>query len=154
MVFGSSMTATSFHPKPARQTWRQYDTIRCVELTPSPASGNQCRDNQGETAMARKSDDIVGLRLRMPAELHRLLVEAAERNNRSLNSEILWCVAQQLGGDAPQLVEDAAAEHRRAIHNVFRTLIPDQEKAAQAIARFEERQKPPTPLRRRKLTGS
>jgi Arc-like DNA binding domain len=87
--------------------------------------------------MARKSE-VVGLRLRMPAGVHRLLVASAQRNNRSLNSEILWGLAQYLGGDAQKQVEHMAVEQRRQIHNVLRALIADPEKAAQAIANFDK----------------
>jgi hypothetical protein len=40
--------------------------------------------------MARKAGDIISTRLRLPAELHRMLVVSAKGNNRSLNSEVLW----------------------------------------------------------------
>jgi hypothetical protein len=86
----------------------------------------------------RKSEEIVSTRLRLPAGLHRLLTASAKRNNRSLNSEVLWCVAQQLGGDAHKLVEQMAVEQRRAMHIVLQALIKDPQRAAQAIANFEK----------------
>jgi len=88
--------------------------------------------------MARKSE-VVGLRLRMPAGLHRMLVASAKSNNRSLNSEILWSLAQYLGGEAPKFVEHMAAEQTRILHNVLRKLIADPEQAARAIANFEKK---------------
>ena len=87
--------------------------------------------------MAKKSD-VVGLRLRMPAGVHRLLTASAKRNNRSLNSEILWGLAQYLGGDAQKHVEHMAVQQRETIHNVLRALIADPEKAARAIASFDK----------------
>jgi len=87
--------------------------------------------------MAKKSD-VVGLRLRMPAGVHRLLAASAKRNNRSLNSEILWGLAQYLGGDAQKHVEHMAVQQRETIHNVLRALIADPEKAARAIANFDK----------------
>lgn len=88
--------------------------------------------------MAKKPDDIISTRLRMPTGIHRLLTTAAKRNNRSINSEILWCIAQQLGGDAPKLVENMSVEQRRIMHNVLQALISDPDKAAQAIANFDK----------------
>ncbi|MGA7025739.1 MAG: Arc family DNA-binding protein [Pseudolabrys sp.] len=87
--------------------------------------------------MVRKAD-VVGLRLRMPAGLHRLLAASAKSNNRSLNSEILWSLAQYLGGDAPKFVEHMAVEQRRQLHNVLRKLISDPERAERSIASFEK----------------
>jgi Arc-like DNA binding domain len=87
--------------------------------------------------MARKSE-VVGLRLRMPAGLHRLLAASAKGNNRSLNSEILWALAQYLGGDAQKHVEHMAAHQREVLHNVLRKLIADPEGAERAIASFEK----------------
>ena len=87
--------------------------------------------------MAKKSE-VVGLRLRMPAGVHRLLAASAKRNNRSLNSEILWGLAQYLGGDAQKHVEHMAVQQRETIHNVLRALIADPEKAARAIANFDK----------------
>ena len=87
--------------------------------------------------MAKKSE-VVGLRLRMPAGVHRLLTASAKRNNRSLNSEILWGLAQYLGGDAQKHVEHMAVHQREVMHNVLRALIADPEKAARAIASFDK----------------
>jgi hypothetical protein len=88
--------------------------------------------------MVRKSE-VVGLRLRMPAGLHRLLAASAKSNNRSLNSEVLWGLAQYLGGNAPKFVEHMAVEQRRQLHNVLRQLIGDPEVAEQAIASFDKK---------------
>lgn len=99
--------------------------------------------------MVQKSDEIVSTRLRLPKGLHRLLTVAAKRNNRSLNSEILWCIAQQLGGDATKFVEHMAVEQRRIMHNVLRTLVADPAQAARAIAEFDKADEPPEPIKRR-----
>ena len=88
--------------------------------------------------MAKKSVEIVSTRLRLPAGLHRMLVATAKRKNRSLNSEILWCIAQQLGGDAPKYVEHMAVQQREMMHNVLRELIANPEEAAKAIASFNK----------------
>lgn len=71
--------------------------------------------------------EIISTRLRFPPGLHRLLVRAAKRNNRSLNSEVLWCIAQQLGGEAHKLVEQMAVEQRRIIKDTLQALIKDLE---------------------------
>jgi Arc-like DNA binding domain len=88
--------------------------------------------------MAKRKDEIVSTRLRLPTGLHRLLTASAKRNNRSLNSEVLWCIAQQLGGEAHKLVEQMAVEQRRAMHRVLQALIKDPQRAAQAIANFDK----------------
>jgi len=83
-----------------------------------------------EGAVARKTaDDIISTRLRLPAGLHRMVAASAKRNNRSMNSEILWGLAQYLGGEAPKFVEHMAAEQRRHMLNVLRALVADPEKA-------------------------
>jgi hypothetical protein len=103
-----------------------------------------------ETQMAKNPDEIVSTRLRLPTGLHELITESAKRNNRSLNSEILWAIAQHLGVDAQRFVDHMAVEQRRIMHNVFRALIEDPEKAAQAIANFEARQQPPKPITKKR----
>jgi len=89
--------------------------------------------------MARKAGDIISTRLRLPAGLHRLLVASAKGNNRSLNSEVLWALAQYLGGDAQKHVEQMRVEQRELIHNVIRKLARDPESAAKWIAGYDKR---------------
>jgi hypothetical protein len=89
--------------------------------------------------MVKKPAEIISTRLRMPTKLHRMLSAAAKRNNRSLNSEILWCIAKELGGDAAKAVEQMSVEQRRIMHDVLRQLITDPEQAAQAIASFDKK---------------
>jgi Arc-like DNA binding domain len=89
--------------------------------------------------MAKKKSEVVGLRLRMPAGVHRLLVKSANSNNRSLNSEILWALAKYLGGDAQMHVEQAEAHRREVLHNVLRALARDPESAARMIANLDKR---------------
>ena len=92
--------------------------------------------------MARKSDDdIISTRLRLPAGLHRMVTATAKRNNRSFNSEILWCIAHQYGGEATKHVAHLAAEQRRVMHNVLRALVADPERAAKIIAGFDKETK-------------
>jgi hypothetical protein len=67
-----------------------------------------------------------------------MLTASAKRNNRSLNSEILWGLAKYLGEDAQKYVEQMAVHQRQVMHNVLRALIADPEKAAQAIASFDK----------------
>jgi hypothetical protein len=89
-------------------------------------------------AMAKKSDEVISTRLRLPAGLHQMIKASAKRNNRSVNSEILWGLAHYLGGEAPKFVEHMAVEQRQTLHNVLRALISDPEAAAKAIERFEK----------------
>ncbi len=84
--------------------------------------------------------DIISTRLRMPVGLHRLIVASAKRNNRSLNSEVLWCMAQQLGGDAHKHVEQMAVEQRRRMQRLVEIVYKDPERAAKALAEIEKRE--------------
>lgn len=87
--------------------------------------------------MARKpkSDtEVVSTRLRMPAGLHRMLTATAERNSRSLNSEILWCIAKQLGDEATKHVEAMSVEQRRSLSKAFETLLSDPERLEKVVA--------------------
>jgi hypothetical protein len=90
-----------------------------------------------EAAMAKKSDTI-GLRLRMPAGIHKLLVASAKRNARSLNHEVLWALAKYLGEDAQKHIEQWEVHRREAMHNVLRALARDPEGAARMIAAFDK----------------
>jgi hypothetical protein len=66
-----------------------------------------------------------------------MISASAKRNNRSINSEILWGLAHYLGGEAPKFVEHMAVEQRRLIHDVLQGLIANPERAAKAIAEVE-----------------
>jgi hypothetical protein len=89
----------------------------------------------------RKSDnEIISTRLRLPAGLHRLIVASAKANDRSLNSEVLWCMAQQLGGDAHKFVEQMAVEQRRRMQRLFELVTKDPERAEKALAEIEKRE--------------
>jgi hypothetical protein len=90
-----------------------------------------------EAAMARKAE-TVGLRLRMPAGVHRLLAASAKRNMRSLNHEVLWALAKYLGEDAQKYVEQMEVHRREVMHNVLRALASDPEAAAKMIAGFDK----------------
>jgi hypothetical protein len=86
----------------------------------------------------KKPSVVVGTMLRLPTGLHQMLKASAKRNNRSLNSEILWGLAHYLGGEAPKFVEHMAAHQRQVLQNVLRALMSDPEAAAKAIAKFEK----------------
>jgi Arc-like DNA binding domain len=88
--------------------------------------------------MPKKSSEVISTRLRLPAGLHQMIKASAKRNNRSVNSEILWGLAHYLGGEAPKYVEHMAAHQRQVLHNVLRALMSDPEAAAKAIAKFEK----------------
>jgi len=75
--------------------------------------------------------DIISTRLRLPAPVHRMLTASAKRNNRSLNSEILWALAQYLGEDAQKHVEHMAVHQREVMAR-------DPEAAARMIAGFDK----------------
>jgi hypothetical protein len=66
-----------------------------------------------EDEMARKATDTVNLRLRMPDALHRELVTAAEKAQRSLNSEILWRVGQTFGEEWQRFIAGQEERQRR-----------------------------------------
>lgn len=89
--------------------------------------------------MARKSDDdVVSTRLRMPAGLHRLLAATAKRNNRSINTEILLCLAKELGAEATKYVEHMASEQRRIMHDALLALLADPKGAAEILAKLDK----------------
>jgi plasmid stability protein len=85
-----------------------------------------------------KKSEVISTRLRLPAGLHQMIKVSAKRNNRSVNSEMLWGLAHYLGGEAPKFVEHMAAHQREVLHNVLRALMSDPEAAAKAIAKFEK----------------
>ena len=72
------------------------------------------------------ADDVIGLRIRLPPGLHQLLQETARRNNRSLNSEMLWRLAHSLSieghNDAPEYVGQMADFQRKAMDTVLANL--------------------------------
>src|SRR5262245_48156260 len=65
--------------------------------------------------MARKPTDTVALQVRLPDGLRRKLAQAADKNARSLNSEIVWRLGQSLGAEGAVLVDHhEVAEKERA----------------------------------------
>ena len=65
--------------------------------------------------MARKPSDTVALQVRLVEGLRRKLAGAAEKNGRSLNSEIVWRLGQSFGPDGAVLSDQhEAAEKERA----------------------------------------
>jgi len=89
--------------------------------------------------MAKKSE-TVGLRLRMPAGVHRLLTASAKRNGRSLNQEVLWALAKYLGEDAEKFVEQTAVEQRHRMQRLLEIVYKDPERAAKALGEIEKRE--------------
>ena len=59
--------------------------------------------------MARKPTDIVALQVRLPDGLRRKLAQAADKNARSLNSEIVWRLGQSLGAEGAGFSEQLDA---------------------------------------------
>jgi hypothetical protein len=54
--------------------------------------------------MARKATDTANLRLRLSEALRKTLASEAEKNNRSLNSEILWRLGQTLSAEWQEFI--------------------------------------------------
>jgi hypothetical protein len=71
--------------------------------------------------------DVVGLRLRLPAELHRLLKETARQNNRSLNTEMIWRLAHSLAveghADAPMYAMDIDELQQAALKQLVASMV-------------------------------
>ena len=59
--------------------------------------------------MARKPTDTVALQVRLPDGLRRKLAQAANKNARSLNSEIVWRLGQSLGAEGAGFFEQHEA---------------------------------------------
>lgn len=66
--------------------------------------------------MARKPDDTINLRVRLPETMRKMLETQAEMNERSLNSEIVYRLGQSLGA------EDLARQHESADQRIRRIL--------------------------------
>jgi Arc-like DNA binding domain len=63
--------------------------------------------------MARRKDtDVVNLRLRLPEALRKQLDVAAEKSDRSLNSEILWRLGQTFGKEWMEFVGEMERQER------------------------------------------
>jgi hypothetical protein len=91
-----------------------------------------------QMAKRKSNEDIISTRLRIPAGLHRLIVASAKRNSRSLNSEVLWCTAQQLGADAQKFVEQMAVERRRQMKLLVDIVTKNPDRAAKLLERWEK----------------
>jgi len=73
--------------------------------------------------MARKKDtDVVNLRLRLPEALRKQLDGAAEKFNRSLNSEILWRLGQTFGEKWLEFIGEIEEQERDDQERVDRFL--------------------------------
>jgi hypothetical protein len=78
----------------------------------------------------RKPTDTVNLRIRLPEGLRKLLATEAERNKRSLNSEIVWRLGETLGPEGDFYIkEHASMEERLAqeLNKAVKLLIEDKE---------------------------
>jgi hypothetical protein len=72
-----------------------------------------CYLGRPEDEMARRKDtDVVNLRLRLPEALRKQLDVAAEKSNRSLNSEILWRLGQTFGKEWMEFVGEMEQQER------------------------------------------
>ena len=84
--------------------------------------------------MRNADTEIVSTRLRLPAGLHRMLKQAARRNGRSMNDEILWSIAQQLGPEAHRYIVEMEIAQREMLQGVMDRLHNDPEFRAQIMA--------------------
>jgi hypothetical protein len=79
--------------------------------------------------MARKPDDTVNLRLRMPDSLRKRLASEAEQNERSLNSEIVYRLGKSLGLEGDELIkqhESAEERMKRLLEEIVQRLIAER----------------------------
>ena len=74
-------------------------------------ANEQTADARG-VAARRKDTDVVNLRLRLPEALRKQLDVAAEKSNRSLNSEILWRLGQTFGKEWMEFVGEMEQRER------------------------------------------
>jgi translation initiation factor 2 alpha subunit (eIF-2alpha) len=66
-----------------------------------------------EDEMARRKEtEMVNLRLRLPEGLRKQLDVAAEKSNRSLNSEILWRLGQTFGKEWLEFIGEIEQQER------------------------------------------
>jgi hypothetical protein len=76
--------------------------------------------------MARKPDETINLRVRMPEALRKGLADAAQKNQRSLNSEVVFRLGQSFGSEGAKYVnqyEAAEDEAKRLLEQVVKQLI-------------------------------
>lgn len=66
---------------------------------------------------ARKPNDPIALQVRMTEGLRRKLANAAEKNGRSLNSEILWRLGRTLDEQSQRLI--SGIEEREKMNRNF-----------------------------------
>jgi hypothetical protein len=64
-------------------------------------------------ARKRKLEETVNLRLRLPEALRQALTAAAEKSERSLNSEILWRLGRTFGPEWQEFVTGMEDRERR-----------------------------------------
>ena len=80
--------------------------------------------------MARKKDtDVVNLRLRLPEALRKQLDGAAEKSNRSLNSEILWRLGQTFGKEWLEFIGEIEEQERSDQERIERFMSDPERRA-------------------------
>jgi hypothetical protein len=85
--------------------------------------------------------EVVSTRLRLPAGLHRMLKQLAKRNARSMNDEILWSIAQQLGPEAHRYIKEMEAVQEELLQGVLDRLQNDPQLLAKAMAMADRKKK-------------
>jgi Arc-like DNA binding domain len=92
-------------------------------------------------ARVRKPSDTVNLRLRLPEALRIKLVSEADRNKRSINSEILYRLGQTFGEEFLRFIagiEEREEREKRALEQLSQN--PEFQKwFAQAMADLTEK---------------
>ena len=110
--------------------------------------------------MPRKPADTIALQVRMTEALRRKLASAAEKNARSLNSEIVWRLGQTFGTEGNVLVsQHEANEIERA--RVLKEIVHSPEFREELVERLAEsqvfkdaiREQEQGQIRRRRLGG-
>ena len=98
----------------------------------------------------RKPTDTVALQVRMTEALRRQLAGAAEKNARSLNSEIVWRLGQSLGTEGNVLISQHEANELERMR-VLMKIVNDPEiarKYAKQSAKQEGAANPDSSLKR------
>jgi hypothetical protein len=85
----------------------------------------------------RKLTDIVSLQVRLPEGLRRKLAAAAEKDARSLNSQVVWMLGQSLGGEGKEFFEQQEA-YEAEIKKALDRMVNDPEVKKQLRDRVDE----------------
>jgi hypothetical protein len=87
----------------------------------------------------RKPTDTIALQVRMPEAVRRQLASAAEKNARSLNSEILWRLGQTLSEEWRDFIAKVE-EREKKRQNIADRLLQDpefQKRISELAAKYE-----------------